>query len=140
MKKTLPQCVKICEEVGCSTEAKMKGGVKMNRSRKQWGVWVTAAALAIASGGTAWSADAKAGKANYDKLCVSCHAADGKGNPAMAKSMSGLDITTKDVQSKKDDELAKVIVEGKGKMPASGKNLTKSEQADMVAYVRTLGK
>ncbi len=58
----------------------------------------------------------------------------------MAKSMSGLDITGKDTQAKKDDELIKVIVEGKGKMPASGKNLSKEEQGNVLAYVRSLAK
>src|SRR6476469_6006682 len=86
--------------------------------------------------------EAKAGKATYDKLCVSCHGADGKGNPAMVKTMGekGLNLTTKDVQSKKDDELLKVITQGEGKMPASGKNLSKQEQTDVLAYVRSLGK
>lgn len=86
--------------------------------------------------------EVKAGKAQYDKLCVSCHGADGKGNPAMAKAMGekGLNLTTKEVKDAKDEDLIKVIAEGKGKMPASGKGLSKSEQKDMVDYVRSLGK
>ena len=31
------------------------------------------------------AADAKAGKAAYDKSCKSCHGADGMANPAVAK-------------------------------------------------------
>jgi mono/diheme cytochrome c family protein len=98
--------------------------------------------LMVAVTGSAWAGEAKAGKATYDKLCASCHGADGKGNPAMAKAMGekGLNLTTKDAQSKKDDELLKIIVEGRGKMPASGKNLSKQEQTDVLAYVRSLGK
>jgi mono/diheme cytochrome c family protein len=98
--------------------------------------------LMVAASAPAWAGEAKAGKATYDKLCVSCHGADGKGNPAMAKTMGekGLNLTTKDVQSKKDDELLKVITQGEGKMPASGKNLSKQEQTDVLAYVRSLGK
>jgi mono/diheme cytochrome c family protein len=86
--------------------------------------------------------EAKPGKAQYDKLCVSCHAADGKGNPAMAKAMGekGLNIVSKDVQAKKDDDLLKVIVEGAGKMPASGKNLSQQEQKDVLSYTRSLAK
>ncbi len=112
----------------------------MNKGSKRLGVLVTAGMLAIAGGSAAWSADAKAGKATYDKLCASCHAADGKGNPGMAKTMKGLDIVGKDTQAKKDDQLLKVIVEGEGKMPASGKNLSKEEQANVLAYVRSLAK
>jgi mono/diheme cytochrome c family protein len=98
--------------------------------------------LMVAVTGSAWAGESKAGKATYDKLCASCHGADGKGNPAMAKAMGekGLNLTTKDAQSKKDDELLKIIVEGRGKMPASGKNLSKQEQTDVLAYVRSLGK
>ena len=98
--------------------------------------------LSIAAGSYAWSAEAKAGKAIYDKLCVSCHAADGKGNPAMVKAMGekGLNIVTKDVQAKKDVELLKVIVEGAGKMPASGKSLSKQEQKDVLSFTRSLAK
>ena len=89
-----------------------------------------------------WSAETKAGKATYDKLCVSCHGADGKGNPAMAKAMGekGLNIVSKDTQAKKDAELLKVIVEGAGKMPASGKSLSPQEQKDVLSYTRSLAK
>jgi len=98
--------------------------------------------LTVAAGSNAWSADAKAGKATYDKLCLSCHGADGKGNPGMIKAMGakGLNIVAKDVQAKKDDELLKVIVEGAGKMPASGKGLSAQEQKDVLAYTRSLAK
>ena len=86
--------------------------------------------------------EAKAGKATYDKLCVSCHGADGKGNPAMAKAMGekGLNIVSKEVQAKSDDQLLKVITQGEGKMPASGKNLSKQEQKDVLSYTRSLAK
>jgi mono/diheme cytochrome c family protein len=103
---------------------------------------VLGAVLTVGWTSSVWSADAKAGKANYDKLCASCHGADGKGNPAMIKSMGekGLNLTTKEVKSMKDDELLKVIVEGRGKMPPSGKNLSKQEQQDVLSYTRSLAK
>jgi mono/diheme cytochrome c family protein len=84
--------------------------------------------------------EAKAGKAAYDKLCASCHGPDGKGNPAMVKAMGekGLNIATKETAEKKDDELVKVIVEGKGKMPAAGKGLSKTEQKQLLDYTRSL--
>ncbi len=90
----------------------------------------------------AWSADAKPGKATYDKLCVSCHGADGKGNPAMIKALGekGLNIVGKDTKAKKDQELLKVIAQGAGKMPASGKGLSQQEQKDVLAYARSLAK
>ena len=112
----------------------------MKRQRQIFKIVLGAGALAFAST-TAWSAE-PAGKATYDKLCTSCHGADGKGNPAMAKAMGekGLNLTTKEVQAMKDDEILKVIVDGKGKMPASGKNLNKQEQKEVLAYTRSLAK
>ena len=112
-----------------------------NRSKKL-SVLVGACLFTFAGGATVWAAEAGGGKATYDKLCVSCHGADGKGNPAMAKAMGekGLNIVGKDTKAKKDADLLKVIVEGAGKMPASGKNLSKSEQADVLSYTRSLAK
>jgi mono/diheme cytochrome c family protein len=114
----------------------------MINGHKQLRVLLYGCVLTLAAGSYAWSADAKAGKATYDKLCVSCHGADGKGNPAMAKAMGekALNIVGKDTQSKKDDQLLKVITEGAGKMPASGKNLSKQEQTDVLSYTRSLAK
>ncbi len=89
----------------------------------------------------AWSAEAKGGKATYDKLCVSCHGADGKGNAAMIKVFGEkLNIATKGTSHKKDEELFKVITEGQGKMPAAGKGLSKQEQKEVVEHVRSLAK
>ena len=91
--------------------------------------------------GQGFAADAKAGKAVYEKRCVSCHGADGKGNPAMVKAMGekGLNLKTKEVTGAKDDELMKVIIEGRGKMPAT-KGITKDEARQVVDYIRTLAK
>ena len=99
---------------------------KWQLAERDWLCLSAAGLLTVGWTSSVWSADAKAGKANYDKLCASCHGADGKGNPAMIKSMGekGLNLTTKEVKSMKDDELLKIIVEGKGKMPPSGKNLS----------------
>jgi cytochrome c oxidase subunit 2 len=98
-------------------------------------------AIAAATAPGVMAGDA-GGKAVYDKLCASCHGPDGKGNPAMVKAMGekGLNIATKDVAAKKDDELIKVIVEGKGKMPASGKSLSKADQKAVVEHTRSLAK
>lgn len=95
---------------------------------------------ALGLGQVSWAADA--GKAPFDKTCASCHGQDGKGNPAMTKVFGEkeLNIATKEVSGKKDDELLKVITEGKGKMPASGKTLSKSDQKAVVEHVRSLAK
>ena len=95
--------------------------------------------------GTIWSpalfaADAD-GKALFEKSCVGCHGADGKGNPAMAKVLGekGLNIATKETAKKSDEQLLKVIAEGSGKMPAA-KGLTPQEQKQVLSYTRSLAK
>ena len=114
----------------------------MRHDRKPLRILMGAVLLTIGASSYAWSADAKAGKALYDKLCVSCHGADGKGNPAMIKALGekGLNITTKEVKAMKDEQILKIIVEGAGKMPASGKSLTAQEQKDVLSYTQSLGK
>jgi mono/diheme cytochrome c family protein len=112
------------------------------RSKSRLIIWTAALGICLIRLPGAMAGEAKAGKAQYDKLCASCHGADGKGNPAMAKAMGakGLDLTTPEVKKAKDEELLKVIVDGRGKMPPSGKNLTKAEQKDVLEYMRSLAK
>ena len=88
-----------------------------------------------------WAAEAD-GKATYQKLCASCHGPDGKGNPVMTKAFGekALNIATKETAQKSDDELLKVITQGRGKMPASGKNLAKQEQKQVLEHMRSLVK
>ncbi len=89
----------------------------------------------------ALAADASTGKATYEKSCVGCHGADGKGNPAMAKVLGekGLNIVGADTKKKSDDQLLKVLAEGAGKMPAQ-KSLSKDEQKQVLGHVRSLAK
>lgn len=84
------------------------------------------------------AADAAAGKAAYDKSCKGCHGPDGMPSAGMAKAMGLRDLKSPEVQSASDDDIKKIITEGKGKMkpiasaaPAAG---------DIVAYIRSLKK
>ena len=84
--------------------------------------------------------DAEKGKALYAGKCKMCHAAEGEGNPAIAK-MSKVEMKalgSKEVQAKKDAELKKDIVEGNGKMKPV--KLTDEEAASVIAFLRTLKK
>jgi cytochrome c6 len=100
------------------------------------GLWI-----GWSSTGAALAADASAGKAIFEKSCVSCHGKDGKGNPAMAKVLGekGLDLTSKEATQQSDEQLLKVIAEGAGKMPAQ-KSLSKDDQKQVLSYVRSLAK
>jgi mono/diheme cytochrome c family protein len=94
--------------------------------------------LALAAAATAaQAANATAGKAAYDKSCKSCHGADGTPNAAIAKMMKVemRDLKSSDVQATSDDDLKKVITDGKGKMKPIAS--ASSSAADIVAYMRT---
>lgn len=95
---------------------------------------MSAVAIAIA-------ADAKVGRASYDKSCKSCHGADGTPNPAIAKMMKVdmRDLKSPEVQSMSNDDIKKVVTDGKGKMKPI-KTVTGAAIDDVVAYVHSLKK
>jgi mono/diheme cytochrome c family protein len=81
----------------------------------------------------AWAADA--GKAVFDLKCKSCHAADGSGNPAIAKAMKvemkALSASTADVKQ--------VVTTGQGKMKPVA-SVTGADLDNVVAYVKSMKK
>jgi len=87
------------------------------------------------------AADAKAGQAIYDRSCKSCHGPDGTANPSIAKMMKVemKDLKSAEVQAMSDDEIKKIITEGKGKMPAV-KTVSGAALDNVVEYIRTLKK
>ena len=89
----------------------------------------------------ALDADAKAGQAIYDKSCKSCHGADGTPNAAVAKMMKVdmKDLKSTEVQALSDDDIKKIITEGKGKMKPV-KTVSGPALEDVIAYVRSLKK
>jgi len=85
--------------------------------------------------------DAKDGKAVYDQHCKNCHGAAGVANPQIVKMMK-TDIPSlgsADVQKMSDEELKKIVTDGKGKMPPM-RSVTGKSVDDVVAYIRTLKK
>lgn len=120
-------------------------------------VAVLAAAPAVSpvstgTGGNATSSTAAAGakdagahaaiQARYDKLCKSCHGADGKGNAAKAKTLkidaTKLDLTRAEAANLTKEERRKILLEGKEKMPAYAKKLKPEEVDAMVEFVEGL--
>ena len=100
------------------------------------GLWIAAGLASAAMAG-----ESDSGKAVYEKSCMGCHGADGKGNEKMAKIPGfekGLNIVGVETKKKSDDQLLKLIADGAGKMPPS--KLTKEEQKQALAYSRTLAK
>jgi len=83
-------------------------------------------------------------KANGEKVykakCASCHGPDGKGDTAAGKATKTRDLSSDEVKKETDAEWAKIIVNGKNKMPSYDKKLTEAEVKDVVAYMRSLVK
>ena len=92
----------------------------------------------LLTAGIAMGAEAKAGKASYDKACKSCHGANGEPNAAIAKAMKVemRHLGAKEVQSLSDAELKTMITSGKGKMKPI-KSVTGAALDDVVAYMQT---
>ena len=87
------------------------------------------------------AADTAAGKDLYGKKCASCHGANGEGKEAIAKmfNVEMKPLTSKEVLSKTDADLKKVMLEGSGKMKAV-RDLDAKGAEDITAYLRSLTK
>jgi mono/diheme cytochrome c family protein len=89
---------------------------------------------------SAEEAEARATLALWNVTCASCHARDGKGGgPGLPPGAKVPDLTDPAFAStRKDEELAASIRDGKGMMPGFGQQLGVEGVAAMVAHVRKL--
>lgn len=96
------------------------------------------AGLAIANSTIA----AEKGQEIYQKRCQVCHGPTGGADGPLGKNLKNMpDLTKKEVMSaKKDEELLKVVSEGKGVMPSMKNLLSQDEVKAVVEYVRTFAK
>jgi len=87
------------------------------------------------------AADVAAGKEVFAKKCVSCHGAAGEGKDSIAKMMKVelKPLGSREVQSKSDADLQKVITDGVGKMKPV-KDVDAKSADNVVAFLRTLAK
>ncbi len=95
--------------------------------------------LSLTPAAVALAANATAGQAVYAKSCKTCHGADGTPNPAIAKMMKVdmKDLKSPEVQGMSNDDIKKVVTDGKGKMkPITA--VTGGSVDDVVAYVHSL--
>jgi len=75
----------------------------------------------------------------YKTNCVSCHGPDGRGS-VVGKSLHAADFHSAQVQQQSDEQLADVVGQGRGNMPAFGTRLSKGQIDALVKYIRTLAK
>jgi len=92
--------------------------------------------IAVASAG-----DAGAGQAVFNRACKSCHGVDGTPNPAIAKmfKVDMQDLKSAQVQALSNDDIKKIISEGKGKMRPVN-SVTGADLDNVAAYVHSLKK
>lgn len=81
-----------------------------------------------------------AGESLFKTKCAACHGQDGKGEVPMGKKLGARNLSSSEVQSQSDAQLAEVVTKGKNKMPAYEGKLTKEQIGQLVAYIRDLGK
>jgi cytochrome c6 len=80
------------------------------------------------------------GAETYKTRCSPCHGVDGSGNTPAGRAVKAQDLRAPTIQSKQDAELAKLIADGKGKMPAFKSSLSGDQIKSVVAHIRTLKK
>src|ERR1700691_2211298 len=87
------------------------------------------------------SGSASTGKGIYDTSCKTCHGATGEANPGIVKALKVeiKSLGSTDVQSLSDEDLKKIVTEGKGKMQPI-RSVTGKSVDDVIAYIRTLKK
>ena len=81
--------------------------------------------------------DKAATAATFRTKCAMCHGPDGAGS-AVGKSMNVPDLRSSVVQNKADAELAQIISNGQGGMPAFKSSLSDDQIHALLAYVRSL--
>lgn len=99
--------------------------------------------LIVVFASQALAADMGNGKNVYVDKCLKCHGEKGKGDGPEAADLEKkpADYTDKAKMGKfTDEELKKVVREGKKPMAAFGKKLTAKEIDDVLAYIRTFAK
>lgn len=75
----------------------------------------------------------------YVSTCAPCHGANGKGDGPMGRALRVADLSSPSWQRNvTDEDIAKVIKDGRGKMPAF--NMPPERIDAMVKKVRTFGK
>ncbi len=113
----------------------------MNRKSQRIGQGVLVFSLCAAFGLVAPPAKAdSAGETLFKSKCAGCHGADGKGDTGMGRMFKIRDLGSAEVQSQSDEELTKIISDGKNKMPAYGKSLNAGQIKELVGFIRTLKK
>jgi mono/diheme cytochrome c family protein len=91
--------------------------------------------------GAAEDPNARAARALWNATCASCHGRDGRGQGSAPPPGARMpDFATAEWQgSRSDAQLGQVIREGRGMMPAFGKQVNEQGIAALVQHIRSFG-
>jgi len=77
----------------------------------------------------------------YAQNCARCHGMNGKGDPELKKTLPVRDFSDPVFLAKaQTDDIARVIMAGKGQMPAFGASLSLPKIQSLSGYVKRLGR
>jgi mono/diheme cytochrome c family protein len=77
----------------------------------------------------------------YAQNCGRCHGLDGKGDPEIKKTLPVRDFSDPEFQARASTEaIGRVIMAGKGQMPAFGASMSLPKIQALSGYVRRLGR
>jgi mono/diheme cytochrome c family protein len=77
----------------------------------------------------------------YAQNCGRCHGLDGRGDQEIKKTLPVRDFSDPAFQARaSNDEIQRVIMAGKGQMPAFGASLSVPKIQSLSGYVRRLGR
>jgi len=85
------------------------------------------------------SSSASAAKTAFNAHCAMCHGRDGTGS-ALGRSLGVADLRSRAVQKQSDAQVVAAVSSGKNNMPAFKEKLTSEQIAQLIRYVRQLGK
>lgn len=96
------------------------------------------AAVALLLAPAVFADAAPDGQAIFRAKCAMCHGPDGKGQTAMGKNLHLKDLGSEEVQKMKNEDMLKLISDGKGKMPAFKDKLDQASIDALITFIRTL--
>lgn len=112
-------------------------------TRRVLGMTLAASLAATLGTAPAHAADLASGKKVYADKCVRCHGPGGKGDGPKAETLEKkpTNYTDKGAMAKiTDQDMKKVILEGKQPMPSYKGKISDKELDGVVAYIRTFAK
>jgi cytochrome c6 len=90
--------------------------------------------------GVAGAQQSATGERLFKNQCASCHSGDGSSSSEIAQRQGMRDLRAPAVQALTDEQILRVISDGRGRMPAYGKYLKPEQLTGLVGYLRELSR